>query len=257
MTKKLIALALALMLALSVMAIGVSADEDEPDYSDIVLMQYYDSCGENATIALQKDSLGGSTAIGLKPADGASAEGAWFEYSIEIPFNCSKVEFVFNYAASGERHMEFTFNDDTRKITCPSTGDWGSFLSVTETYESVDAGKYTIRVAAPEEFDNDTVKTPNVDMIDINMYLAEGETLPDELTTPTTDAPTEAPTTDAPGTDKAPTTNAPGNNGDNGAGTTASTGEGDGDGGCGSVMGASALIVAMTAVFGCAVIKRR
>lgn len=255
MMKKLIALALSLMLAVTMMAVCVSADEGEPDYTDMILMQYYDSYGENANISLQKDSFGGLTAIGLKPADSESGEGAWFEYEVEIPFNCSKIDFVISYAASSERHMEFTFNGETRKVTCPATGDWGSFLAVTETFESVEKGEYTIRVAAPEDFDNDTIKTPNIDYIDVNMYLAEGETLPDELTTPVTDAPTEAPETNAQTADNTPSTSAP-NNGGNTPGTTAEN-EGDGKGGCGSVMGASALIVALTAAFGCAVIKRR
>ncbi len=67
---------------------------------------------------------------------------------------------------------------------------------------------------------------------------------------PETDAGTEKPGNDAPTTD-APTTNSPAESGDS-AGTTDKA---DDEGGCGSVMGASAVIITVTAVFGSAIIN--
>ena len=75
MTKKIISLLLAAILAVGMVSAAVAADEEEPDGKEEYFAQLYASTGSNATTALQKDSTGGNTAIGLKPADATNAEG--------------------------------------------------------------------------------------------------------------------------------------------------------------------------------------
>ncbi len=243
---------MSLLTAVSLLSVCIMAeDEEKPDSTGFCLARLYDAYGENANLALQKDSTGAEGAVALKPLDNATAEGAWFDYIFDVPADCAKVVVDVYYAASGDRHMELTFDEDMRKVTCPSTSDWGMFNTVSETFENVTAGKHTVRIAAPAEFDNDQIKTPNVESITLNFYLAEGATLPVE-----TEAETEPPATDAPETDAA--TKAPAEN-NNGAGTTANTNGGseNSEGGCGSVMGSAALITVMAAVLGCAMIRRK
>ncbi len=249
MTKKIISLLLAAVLAVGMMSVAVAAD-GEPDGKDEYIAQFYDAYGENTTTALQKDSMGLNTAIGLKPADAATAEGAWFDYAVDIPADLDKLVIHVSYAASGERHMDVSFDEEVQNVTCPDTTGWGTFLTLDVAFENVKAGRHTVRFAAPSDFNNDTVKTPNIESFELQYYLAAGQTLPVE-TEAQTDAPTDA-GTEAP---KDEGTNAP--SGDNKpAGTTATTDKADGgEGGCGSALGVSAVV--MVAVFGCAIVRRR
>ncbi len=240
--KKLISLALALVMMLAVLTSVVFAEGEEPTNFIELFGAFYLTAGTNANTAPQA-GLSGNTAIGLKPKDEKTAEEAWFEYVFDIPADCKKVELVISYAAKGDRAMELTaFTDKNVRLDCESTGDWKTFYEMTRTYESVKKGEYTIRIAAPADFNNDTVKTPNIDLMTINMYYEDYETLP--ATEPVTEPATE-PVTDN------PQTNAPA-----GDATTPETTPAASEGGCGSVIGASAVIVATVASFGCALIKR-
>ncbi len=207
--KKLLLALTALIVAAS-MTVAVFAEDEKPTLTDWYYATFYDNLGENANTAGQTDSLGGLNAYGLKPLDGANAEGAWFEYNIKVPADCVRIEFNVSYAASGERVMELTFNDETRRVTCPDTGSWSTYLVVTETFESIKKGDYVLRLAAPADFDGETVKTPNFDLIEVDFYYESYESVP-ETEPPETKAPeTEAPaTTAAPAGTEAPTTSAP------------------------------------------------
>lgn len=207
--KKLLLALTALIVAAS-MTVAVFAEDEKPTLTDIYNAPFYDSCGENANSSGQTDSFGGSNAYGLKPLDGVNAEGAWFEFNITVPADCVRIDFNVSYAASGERFMELTFNDETRRVTCPDTGAWSTYSTVTETFESIKKGDYVLRLAAPADFDGETVKTPNFDLIEIGFYYESYESLP-ETEPPETKAPeTEAPaTTAAPAVTEAPTTSAP------------------------------------------------
>lgn len=247
MTKKLISFALALVFAVVAMSAVVFA-ADEPDAVEEIPTMVFDSYGENANIAFQPGSSGTASSVGLKPVDTTTPEGAWFEYSLTIPANCRKVTVDITYAASSDRYMDLTFNGETHTVTCPSTGDWSTFSTVTDEFGAADAGKYVIRIAAPANFDNDTVKTPNVDWLTVNYYLAEGETLPVKDTEAQTEAQTDAHTTDA-------KTDAPAEN--NGGSDTTSADNEAASGGCGSLMSIPAAAVAVTAVLGCCIVRRR
>ena len=249
--KKLISLILTICLAASMMAAAVYAEEEKPTATDDIWMQFYDACGEQANTSFQTDSMGSSGAVGLKPNDSATGADAWFEYSYEVPADCAKIDFVISYAASGDRYMELTFNGDTRRITCSDSGGWSSFFEVTETFESVKKGEYTVRISAPADFDNDTVKTPNVDIITLNMFYESYEEAPaEEVTEPVTDSATTPETAPA-------ESNNNGNSGADGAAKPADTTAADeAKGGCGSVMSASAVVIAAVAAFGCAVVKK-
>ncbi len=251
MTKKFISFALAFVLAAIAMSAVVFA-ADEPDAVEEIPTMVYDSYGENANISFQTGSSGTASAVGLKPKDTTTPEGAWFEYGITIPANCQKVTIDISYSASSDRYMDLTLNDETHTVTCPSTGDWNTFSMVTDEFGAMDAGRYVIRIAAPANFDNDTVKTPNVDWLTVNYYLAEGETLPVKETEAQTEAQTDAPETDAK-TDK---TDAPAEN-NGGSANTSAAGAEAAPGGCGSLMSVPAAAAAVTAVLGCCIVRRR
>ncbi len=207
----------------------------------------YNACGANAQTAPQTGSLG-NNAVGLKPVDEVSPDEAWFEYKLDIPADCAKIEFVISYAASGDRHMDLTaFDTETRHVTCPDTSGWSSFLTITETFESVKKGSYMLRLAAPADFDNSSIKTPNIDIITVNMYYESYESFVPE---------TEAPATEtAAATEEA--TKAPADNSSKDpAGNTPETESTSSDGGCGSSLGAASAVIAACAVFGCAVVRK-
>lgn len=252
MTKKIISLLLAAIFAVGMMTVAFADGEEEPDDTFQILAQFYGSNGSNATTALQKDSTGGNTAIGLKPADATNAEGAWFEYLIEIPADLDTLVIRVKYAASGDRHMDVSLDEEVQNVTCPDTTSWELFSTLDVTFEKVTAGSHTLHFAAPSDFNNDTIKTPNIESFELRYYLAAGQTLPVE-TEKQTDAPTDA-ATEAPKDDG---TNAP--TGDNKpAGTGSATDKADGgEGGCGSALGVSAVVIAAAAVFGCAIVRRR
>lgn len=245
--KKILCMIMMLALLMSALALTVSAEEAAPDYSEeFPAFAYYDY-GDNINATLQTDSLGTTLAIALKPLDEISAEGCWFEYEVEIPGDCVKLEFVINYAAKGDnRYMDFIFNEETRHEHLENTNDWAAFYEHTITFESVKKGTYAFRLACPADFDNDTIKTPNVDNITVNMYFEDYENIVIETEAPETEAPeTEAPETEAPVTE-APETEAP-----------ETTGASEEKGGCGSSVGMAAAIVTIVSVMGTAVIRRK
>ncbi len=246
MKKTLIALlAIALMFSFSV---NVLADEAaEPSWSEELQAFLYDDWGDAVNNVLQKDSMGTAFAIALKPLDEVNAADTWYDFEINIPGDCKKLDIVFNCAAKGDnRWMDVTFNGQTYNINCQNTADWGIFFENTLTVENVAKGDYVLRVACPANFDNDTIKTPNIDKITLNMYYEDYETVPEK------DPETDAPETDKPETD-APETNAPETEtSDKPSETEAPTEE---KSGCGSALGTVAIV--LIATLGCAVIKRK
>ena len=177
--KKLFCIAMILCLALS---IAVSADETLN-----ISASGYAKAGENINPELQTASDGSAASIALKPNDSATAATCWYEYNINIPDGCEKVDFVILYAASGERHMDLTFAGQLKNVTCPDTGDWSSFSTLTVSFDKVTAGQAVLRLAAPADFNNDTIKTPNVEAITVNMKVAEAPAV-----SPTEEASVEA-----------------------------------------------------------------
>ncbi len=231
------------------LSVTVFADEAaEPSYSEQLQAFIYDSWGDGINEALQKDSMGTAFAIPLKPADEVDAANTWFEYEITIPGDCKKLDIVFNCAAKGSnRWMDVTFNGQTYNINCLDTADWSIFYENTVSFENVKKGDYVLRLACPANFDNDTVKTPNVDLITLNMFFEDYETVPEQ--DKGTEAPeTEAPETENPETD-VPETEAP----DKAPGTTEAPAEEKA--GCGSAVASAAVVI--VSVLGCALIGRK
>lgn len=245
--KKILTVAVALML---VFALGVTvfAEEAEADYVIELQAFLYDDWGDAVNDALQKDSMGTAFAIALKPLDEVDAENTWYDFEITIPVDCTKIDISINCAAKGDnRWMDVTFNGETSKVNCLNTGDWGVFYENIITIENVKKGDYVLRLACPDDFDNDTIKTPNIDKISFNMYLEDYETVPvdDEPVVSDTEKVTDT---------EAPAETEP----ESGATTTApTTEEAKSESGCGSAMGASAVIVMLVSALGCALIRRK
>ncbi len=127
----------------------------------------YKDCGENVNPEFQR-SESGMGSIALKPLDAATAATCWWDFDIDVPAD-GTVKFVVTYAANGDRYMDVTFNGTTQKVTCPSTGDFGVFSTLEVTFENVKAGKQTLRFAAPADFNNDDIKTPNIDYFEMTV----------------------------------------------------------------------------------------
>ena len=252
-TKKIISLALAALLAVGMMLVPVFAEgEDEPDGTEQFLANLYGLAGVNATTALQKDSLGTNSAVGLKPADATSPVDAYFEYYLDAPANLEKLVLTVSYAASGDRHMDVSIDgEQLQNVTCPDTTGWEIFNEVDVTFENISKGSHTLRFAAPADFNNDTIKTPNIVGFVAKFYLAAGETMP--VVTEAEPQGTTAPKDE--GTEKAPE----GTNANDPDGTKAPTNDSSSsdEGGCGSVLGVSAVVLTVTSVFGCAITRRR
>ncbi len=95
-----------------------------------------------------------------------------------------------------------------------------------------------------------TFHTFDVAIARLDIVYTSESLIPVETEAPETEAPeTEAPETEAPETE-APETEVPGTEA---PATTEAPGE---EGGCGSVVGAAAIVVTLTAVLGCAVVKK-
>ncbi len=246
--KKILTAILAVLLLLT-LSVSVFADDaaETPSYSEEYQAFLYDDWGDAINNQLQKDSFGTAFAIALKPADEIDAENTWFDFEINIPGDCKKLNIVFNCAAKGDnRWMDVTFNGQTYNINCENTSDWGVFFANTLTIENVTKGDYVLRVACPANFDNDTIKTPNIDLITLDMFFEDYETVPE----------TDAVTTAAPETDE-DTTADPADDGTTAApaddNTTAAPAEEES--GCGSALASVAIV--LIATLGCAVIKRK
>lgn len=251
MKKTLTALvAIVLMLSLSVTVFADEAATEEP--SDVIELQafLYDDWGDAINNTLQKDSQGTAFAIALKPLDEVNAADTWYDFEVTIPGDCKKIDLVLNCAAKGDnRWMDITFNGELYHVNCLNTADWGIFYENTITIENVKKGDYVLRVACPADFDNETIKTPNIDYIWFNMFYEDYETVPEKE--PETEAPAE---TDAPETD--PVTDAPADEPDV---TTAPETEAPAEekSGCGSAMGAAAVVIALVSTLGTALIRRK
>ncbi|MBR4186155.1 MAG: hypothetical protein IKQ87_10325, partial [Clostridia bacterium] len=124
----------------------------------------YKECGENTNEELQysHEDPDIKTALSLKPLDGVDPVGTWYDF--EIPAAGGDTEFTFLYAANGDRYMDVTFNNETKQVTCPDTGNFQTFDKVSVTFAGVPAGTQTLRIAAPADY-TDTHKTPNIDVI--------------------------------------------------------------------------------------------
>lgn len=242
-------IAIVLMLSLSVTVFADEAATEEP--SDVIEIQafLYDDWGDAINNTLQKDSEGTAFAIALKPLDEKDAENTWFDFEVTIPGDCKKLDLVLNCAAKGDnRWMDITFNGELYHVNCLNTADWGIFYENVITIENVKKGDYVLRVACPADFDNETIKTPNIDYIWFNMFYEDYETVPEKE--PETDAPveTDAPETDAPEETKAPEADVT---------TPITEAPAEEKSGCGSAMGAAAVVLSLVSVLGTALIRRK
>lgn len=198
--------------------------------------------------------------VGLKPSD--SPEYAYIEFTCEVD-NPGTYVVTVTYAAShkdGEtRKADMIVNDGERINLEIIESGWELYEEDSHEVEFV-AGENYVKLVNSEDYDGTTVKAINVLSVS---WTPKSDDETDAPTTeapttdaPTTDAPTtDAPTTDAPTTDapttQAPTTQAPTTQ----APTTQAPAEDEG--GCGSALGISAVAMAVTAVFGCAVMGKK
>lgn len=166
-----------------------------PVMAETILGRNYKACGDNANETLQYGSEDPdvATSIPLKPKDGENPEGAWFDF--DVPVSASgDVTFTFLYATNGERYMDVTFNGETKRVVCYDSGNFQTFTETDVTFTDVPAGTLTLRLAAPSDY-CDTVKTPNVDAIDVALTPKPMETEPETVATPAAEAVVPAPKT--------------------------------------------------------------
>jgi hypothetical protein len=132
----------------------------------------YNACGENVNPVFQTAEDGTETSIALKPLDAATAATCWWDFELDIPAD-GNVNFVVTYAANGDRYMDVTFNGTTQKVTCPDTGGFDFFEKLELNYANVKAGKQMLRFAAPADFNNSDIKTPNIDYFEFTVTAVD------------------------------------------------------------------------------------
>ena len=132
----------------------------------------YNACGENVNPVFQTAEDGTETSIALKPLDAATAATCWWDFELDIPAD-GNVNFVVTYAANGNRYMDVTFNGTTQKVTCPDTGGFDFFEKLELNYANVKAGKQMLRFAAPADFNNSDIKTPNIDYFEFTVTAVD------------------------------------------------------------------------------------
>ncbi len=166
-----------------------------PSMAETILGRNYKACGENANETLQYGSEDPeiATSIPLKPKDGENAEGAWFDFDVNVT-EAGDVTFTFLYATSGERYMDVTFNGETRRVVCYDSGNFQTFTETDVTFTDVPAGTLTLRLAAPSDY-CDTVKTPNVDVITYEITPKPVETEAETVDLPAAETVVAAPKT--------------------------------------------------------------
>ncbi|MCD7944944.1 MAG: LamG domain-containing protein [Clostridia bacterium] len=194
----------------------------------------------------------------------AGFDTPWVMYTISCVLDEETNTYTISYYINGEPVVdEVTEATSVSGFPNPYTGDaetYGDYIYFQTNYW--DGGEhifyddiliYNVALTADEVATNYAAYTvPSVADLLESVYTNEEET--DD----TTDAATEADDTDADTTDEA--TEADGTDDANttaGDSTDAETEDSSSDSGCGSALGAAAVIMAVTAVFGCAVVKKK
>jgi len=127
----------------------------------------FKECGDNVNLEFQR-SESGMGSIALKPLDAATAATCWWDFEVDVPAD-GTVKLVVTYAANGDRYMDVTLNGTTQKVTCPDTTDFGIFDTLEVEFAGVKAGKQILRFAAPADFNNSDIKTPNIDYFEMTV----------------------------------------------------------------------------------------
>lgn len=130
---------------------------------------------------------------GMKPADEFTAQETWVSHDFTVDAAGTYAVEV-HYSASGNRFAEmFMDNTPVDYITFADTGAWTTFSSFVREVE-LGAGSHTLKFQAPSDYNNDTIKTPNLDKFVISFVEAAETEAPEPVTEP---APPEAVTTPA------------------------------------------------------------
>ena len=132
---------------------------------------------------------------GMKPAEEFTATETWVSYDFTVDMAGTYAIEVF-YSASGNRYAEmFMDNIQVAYLTFADTAEWTTFSSFIREVELA-AGPHTMKFQAPSDYDNDTIKTPNLDRFVITLLkAAEAETAEPETAEPETEAAPVAPQT--------------------------------------------------------------
>lgn len=174
--KKLSAFFFAMLMTVALTITAAAAD------SIYIIANEYKDCGENVNPALQTGADGDMTSVALKPYDNETAATCWYTYDITLPVDTSSVTFEFTYSTSGVRYMDFLFNGQTHRITFPDSGGFTFFEKYAVELPGASAGTYEIKMMAPSDFNNDDIKTPNIDAIEITWVAAPQSEPEPELT---------------------------------------------------------------------------
>lgn len=147
----LITLILASCLYISVLGASIKVEcEDALDLSGGSNVQSSEFASEGELIGLKPDEMG---------------IDAVAEYKINITED-GKYTFVITYsAAAGDgmvRKADFSMDDVRLACDMKQTESWEVFETVSFTFD-LTAGEHTFKMLSPSDYDNSTVKTPNID----------------------------------------------------------------------------------------------
>lgn len=132
---------------------------------------------------------------GMKPADENSALDTWVSHDFNVD-TAGIYSVQMHYAASGDRYAEmFMDNSKVAYPTFSDTGRWTSFSSFIQEIE-LTSGPHTLKFQAPSDYNNDTIKTPNLNKFIITLVKAAETPAPE----------TEAPVSQSPVTNASPQT---------------------------------------------------
>lgn len=121
---------------------------------------------------------------GMKPAEEFTAVDTWVSYDFSVD-TAGTYSVEVHYAASGNRYAEmFMDNNKIAYLTFADTGEWTTFSSFVQEVE-LNAGSHTLKFQAPSDYNNDTVKTPNLDKFVITFVKAAETAAPETTVTVT------------------------------------------------------------------------
>ena len=119
----------------------------------------------------------------MKPADEFTAQETWVSHDFTVDAAGTYAVEV-HYSASGNRFAEmFMDNSPVEYITFTDTGAWTTFFSFIREVE-LSAGVHTLKFQAPSDYNNDTIKTPNLDKFVISFVKATETEAPEPVTEP-------------------------------------------------------------------------
>lgn len=221
----------------------------------------------NDTAGSRVGYVPGETAVFETDEDALDAgfDTPWVMYTISCVLDADTNTYTISYYINGEPVVdEVTDETSVSGFPNPYSGDaeaYGDYIYFQTNYW--DGGEYifyddiliyNVALTADEVAANYAAYTvPSVSDLLESVYTNEDST--DDTTDAateaddTTDADTTDEVTEADGTDDANTTA--------GDSADADTGDSSSDSGCGSALGAAAVIMAVTAVFGCTVVKKK